>query len=771
MARYIKQNVNSVPSINAELTKIQTAIQDTLSRKGDVPNQMEGTLDMNSERIINLPEPVSDHEPFRKGDLPIIEATLQPYVDEATAQANRSEQEANRAENEADRAFAEADRIDSLVQDAVNSAAGANYVGEEPPAEFLVQGVRWYKPSESTTYVYYCDGDSCQWVQEPVQSAEGTLRQELASVDSSVSVGGVEAGEIGKRFDEWVHVTKYPSFKGDGVNDDLPAFISAKDECLATGKGLYCPPSYRITLSAGIDLSGIRNIKIESDITIPSGTIITGGNLNKGISFISFQTVTNGTNVITAPPPANPVVRVSGIANSEFSIGNCNYLQLYAIAGDAANRLVAYSKFNLFGATSLLEITDSGGSLGYVNENNIYAHRIIRYRVLGVGYPHNHNKLHHPTMEGSTVEITFSGGAHVNQVYGARFENVASSPGVTFSANSFSNTVTSTWSGVGNPWPQFINLIPINDLGAGNMVTTESAFQFDKTNLFSVGINSQLLSTSNYTSAPDPRICPANAGVNNFVNKAVLVPSLKGFRVPDTFRFIALTEPIPVRLGDVITFDADFDGSLLRTVIFVLDENLKPLTDNSGGEFISQPAVVFNATFGSYSNSSNASALNARQNSAAIIRSEVKFVRVGVAAGVAGFIRHVGANIYTQTIGRGNTEGGGNKFTLRSINGTPTRGYVPLDTIIYDHVNSLIKRCSFQYETGLATALAEGDTSVTVSTISTVANGDVVGILLDNEETHWSAVSGLSGSTFTISAIPEGRFAAAGSRVVFNRWL
>lgn len=61
MARYTKQSVTSLAGINSELTKIQTAVQDTLSRKGDVPNQMEDLLDMNSELIINLADPVTDH--------------------------------------------------------------------------------------------------------------------------------------------------------------------------------------------------------------------------------------------------------------------------------------------------------------------------------------------------------------------------------------------------------------------------------------------------------------------------------------------------------------------------------------------------------------------------------------------------------------------------------------------------------------------------------------------------------------------------------------
>lgn len=57
MARYNKTDVvtgSDVGSdVNVQLGLIETAVQDTLSRKGDTPNSMEGDLDMNSQDILN----------------------------------------------------------------------------------------------------------------------------------------------------------------------------------------------------------------------------------------------------------------------------------------------------------------------------------------------------------------------------------------------------------------------------------------------------------------------------------------------------------------------------------------------------------------------------------------------------------------------------------------------------------------------------------------------------------------------------------------------
>lgn len=67
MARYTKtslgSNYASKQQIDSNLDDIKTAIDDTLSRKGDSPNSMEADLDMNSNQILNLPDAVLPQEP------------------------------------------------------------------------------------------------------------------------------------------------------------------------------------------------------------------------------------------------------------------------------------------------------------------------------------------------------------------------------------------------------------------------------------------------------------------------------------------------------------------------------------------------------------------------------------------------------------------------------------------------------------------------------------------------------------------------------------
>jgi hypothetical protein len=62
-------NFRSVQQIKSNNDAIEAAVEKTLSRDGTAPNQMEAVLDMNSNRIINLPEPAADTDPVRRVDV------------------------------------------------------------------------------------------------------------------------------------------------------------------------------------------------------------------------------------------------------------------------------------------------------------------------------------------------------------------------------------------------------------------------------------------------------------------------------------------------------------------------------------------------------------------------------------------------------------------------------------------------------------------------------------------------------------------------------
>lgn len=63
-----QNDTSAVAQYNANNALLTLALDNTLSRDGTSPNQMSSSLDMSSNRIINLPAPISTQEPLRLAD-------------------------------------------------------------------------------------------------------------------------------------------------------------------------------------------------------------------------------------------------------------------------------------------------------------------------------------------------------------------------------------------------------------------------------------------------------------------------------------------------------------------------------------------------------------------------------------------------------------------------------------------------------------------------------------------------------------------------------
>src|SRR5690554_6451409 len=125
----VKQPVATIAGVNNELEKIANSIDDMVSRKaGDGPNTLDATLDANSQRIINLPEPVTNTEPVRKADFDDLGNKLRSDVytavrdaedatDAAASAASSANTAANRANNAADAATDAAEATLQALED------------------------------------------------------------------------------------------------------------------------------------------------------------------------------------------------------------------------------------------------------------------------------------------------------------------------------------------------------------------------------------------------------------------------------------------------------------------------------------------------------------------------------------------------------------------------------------------------------------------------------------------------------------------------------
>lgn len=83
----INSGYRSAEALTENFEAIAEAVENTLSRDGTGPNQMEADLDMNSNRVINLPAPTLGTEPLRLQDL---ENEVEDFFNESTTSFTRT---------------------------------------------------------------------------------------------------------------------------------------------------------------------------------------------------------------------------------------------------------------------------------------------------------------------------------------------------------------------------------------------------------------------------------------------------------------------------------------------------------------------------------------------------------------------------------------------------------------------------------------------------------------------------------------------------------
>lgn len=84
----IGSRYGSIDALNANFDAIEAAFENTLSRDGTTPNSFDANLDMDSNRIINLPAPVDGSDAVTKAYVDAATGLLNGYVDEIAIVAN-----------------------------------------------------------------------------------------------------------------------------------------------------------------------------------------------------------------------------------------------------------------------------------------------------------------------------------------------------------------------------------------------------------------------------------------------------------------------------------------------------------------------------------------------------------------------------------------------------------------------------------------------------------------------------------------------------------
>lgn len=110
----LQNETSAVSTINVNNQRIENALENTLSRDGTTPNQMSASLDMNTNRILNLPLPLQDTEPVRKGEFDQLAEDTVGIAVRAEDAAQLADQSATEAAASAVEAAASA--LESAVQ-------------------------------------------------------------------------------------------------------------------------------------------------------------------------------------------------------------------------------------------------------------------------------------------------------------------------------------------------------------------------------------------------------------------------------------------------------------------------------------------------------------------------------------------------------------------------------------------------------------------------------------------------------------------------------
>lgn len=87
----LRNDATAVGLINQNFEKLEALLENMLSRDGQSPNTMTALLDMNQNRLVNLPLPMSPQEPVRLGDVTEVTADLEELMNDAAdtlAEAN-----------------------------------------------------------------------------------------------------------------------------------------------------------------------------------------------------------------------------------------------------------------------------------------------------------------------------------------------------------------------------------------------------------------------------------------------------------------------------------------------------------------------------------------------------------------------------------------------------------------------------------------------------------------------------------------------------------
>lgn len=359
----LQNETTAVSAVNSNNTAIETAIENTLSRDGTAPNSMSGNIDMNSNRILNLPAPVADQEPARKVDLDGLEASVElAALQSAVADAETAQAAAEAAQTGAETALTNAQTVYDTFDDRYLGSKSSDPTLDND-GNALLTGALYWNTALSALKVY----DGAAWVSyNPTSGAPASADFLVKTADSGLSAervvtdgaaagtavwdwtiaGQVSAKLYGSAADKFLYTTGVNAFAegsittaGRAILDDADASAQRTTLGLAIGTNVLAYSADVIYSSA------TKNITVGYTATSYSAGTKSSGTFTPDPTLGNMQHATNN-GAHTLAPPGSTCTMVIDYTNGA-SAGALTTSGFTKVSGDTYATTNTY-KFRLF---------------------------------------------------------------------------------------------------------------------------------------------------------------------------------------------------------------------------------------------------------------------------------------------------------------------------------------------------------------------------------------------------------------------------------------
>lgn len=544
---------------------------------------------------------------------------------------------------------------------------------------------------------------------------------------------------------------------GDGVADDTIPLNLAADYVRAMGGELSGSATYRTTSLVNFRYISVNMPAATIEIDHTSIGVILGN--SQGNQSGPKQQIGKITRVVGLDA-TNPTVRVIGAKGQVVELGRCDYFQVYADTNsdvESTDSSSAYSSFHLQ-RCSKLELTNNvltdGSPIQWINENTFHLGRTSTLICSGT-YSHNNNMIHAGAFENAVIDFQTG---NSNHIFSGRFEGGGT---VNAAAGTWGNEIVQVWESNQRSLYESVGLT-VTDAGEGNFILRSAEAYFDRVPILTVNAATCQVFTAatiNYTSLQ-------GVNVRNF--GALSFDCSNNMSVFSTLN----NRNLPLIPGEAIQFRAN--RGRFRVRFYIFDINGAPITDESdpnAGTYLRTNASTSWITSGDYysQTADTTQALAILKPGTPVAYVGVRILGGSAAAGIP-FEEMSLCLISKDKTGRAAMVANQQASIAPAVASSPVLGYAQQLGYKVSSTSGDWFTCTFALKTALTVAAASGAGSITVNSATGVVSGDIVGILLADESTHWTSVNGAPVAGVVTLTAPLPNAANIAAAVTFNRW-